>query len=114
MALADRDYLIQDLVRDRNHLHTYCQLRNNFINNFDMYGIWDSNLPHYFLPYVNIFAEIIHLCAVNYDPNLRAVKSPSGSIHFYITPNSINQMLNFKQTYLLFPFSMKHLLKEAS
>ena len=114
MALADKDYLIQDLVGDKNHLHTYCQLRNSFINNTDMYGIWKSNLPHYFLPSVNIFLEIIHLCAVNYEPNQRAVKSPSGSILFYTTPDSINQMLNFKQTQLLFPFSLKNLLEEAS
>lgn len=79
-----------------------------------MYGIWESNLPHYFLPYVNIFPDIIHLCAMNYDPNQRVVKSPSGSILFYITPDSINYMLNFKQTWLLFPLSMKHLLEEAS
>ena len=114
MPLADRDYLIQDLVGDRNHLQTFCQLRNSFLNNCDMYGIWESNLPHYFLPSVNIFPEIIHLCAKNYEPNQRAVKSPSGSILFHITPDSINKMLNFKQTQLLFPFSMKHLLDEAS
>jgi len=114
MDLADTDYLIQDLVGDRNHLHTYCQLRSSFINNSDPYGIWESNLPHYFLPSVNIFPEIIHLCAANYEPRQRAVKSPSGIILFHITPDSINQMLNFKQTQLLFPFSMKNLLEEAS
>jgi len=26
MPLADKDYLIQDLVGDINHLHTFCQL----------------------------------------------------------------------------------------
>ena len=98
LPLADRDYLIQDLVGDRNHLQTFCQLRNSFLNKSDMYGIWESNLPIYFLPSVNIFLEIIHLCAKNYEPSQRAVKSPSGSILFHITPDSINQMLNFKQT----------------
>jgi len=114
MPLADRDYLIQDLVGDRNHLQTFCQLRNSFVNNCDMYGIWESNLPVYFLPSINVFPEIIRLCAENYEPNQRVVKSPSGSILFHITPDSINQMLNFKQTQLLFPFSIKHLLDEAS
>ena len=71
-------------------------------------------MPHYFLPSVNIFPEIIHLCAANYEPSQRVVKSPSGSILFHITPDSINQMLNFKQTQLLLPFSMKQLLEEAS
>lgn len=98
MPLANKDYLIQDLIGDKNHLKTFCQLRNIFINNCDMYGLWESNLPYYFLPSVNIFPEIIHLCAENYEPNQRAVKSPSGSILFYITPDSINQILNFKQT----------------
>jgi len=114
MPLADRDYLIQNLVGDRNHLRTFCQLRNNFLRNCDMYGIWESNLAHYFLPSVNIFPEIIHLCAENYEPNQRAVKSPSRNILFHITPDSINHMLNFKQTQLLTPFSMKYLLDEGS
>ena len=43
--LADRDYSIQELVGDRNHLQTFCQLRNSFLNKRDMYGIWESNLP---------------------------------------------------------------------
>jgi len=67
-----------------------------------------------FSPLCHYFPEIIHLCAVNYDPNQRAVNFPSGNILFYIAPDSINQMLNFKQTQLLFLFSMKHLLEEAS
>lgn len=113
LPLADRDHLIQDLVGDRNHLQTFCQLRNSFLNNCDMYGILESNLPIYFLPSVNIFPEIIHLCAENYEPNQRAVKSPSGSIIFQITPDSINQMLNFKKTQLLIPLSMKYLLDEG-
>ena len=98
LPLADRDYLIEDLVGDRNHLHTFCQLRNSFSNKSDMYGIWESNLLIYFLPSVNIFPEIIHLCAKNYEPSQGAVTSPSGRILFHINPDSINQMLNFKQT----------------
>jgi len=90
LPLADKDYLIQDLVGDISHLQTFFQLGKNFVNNCDMYGIWESNLPVYFLPFVNIFPEIIHLCAENYDPTQRAIKSPSGSILFHITPDSIN------------------------
>ncbi len=90
MPLVDSDALITDFVAERNHLQTYCQLRNSHLDNSDLYGIWESNLPTYFLPSVNIFPEVIHLCAENYDQKLRAVKSPSGSILFYITPDSIN------------------------
>lgn len=59
MPLADRDYLIQDFVGDRNHLQTFRQLRNSYLSNNDTYGIWESNLPYYFLPSFNIFLEII-------------------------------------------------------
>lgn len=114
MSLADKDHLIQDLVGDRNHLQTFCQVRNSFLNNCDMYGIWESNLPIYFLPSVKIFLEIIHLCAENYEPNQREIKSPSGRTLFHITLDSINQMLNFQQTQLLFPLSMKYLLDEGA
>lgn len=113
LPLADRDYLIQDLVGDRNHLQTFCELRNSYLKNSDIYGIWESNLPIYFLPSVNIFPEIIRLCYENYEPTQREVKSPSGRILFHITPDSINQKLNFKQTQLLVPLSMKFLLDEG-
>ena len=98
LPLADRDYLIQDLIGDRNHLQTFCELRNSYLNNNDFYGIWESNFPIYFLPSVNIFPKIIHLYCENYEPTERAVNSPSGNILFHITPDSINQMLNFKPT----------------
>jgi len=114
IPLVDKDALITDFVAPRNHLKTYCQLRNTHLDNSDQYGIWQSNLPLYFLPSVNIFPEIIHLCAENYDQDLRAVKSPSGSILFYITPDSINQMLNYNQTQLLYPFSIEYLLDVGS
>lgn len=95
MPLADKDYLIQDLVGDRNHLHTFCQLRNSFLSNCDMYGIWESNLPFYFLPSDNIFPEIIRLCAEDYEPTQRAVKSPSANILFYITPFQLEFFLQY-------------------
>lgn len=114
MPLADTYYLMQDFVVKRNHLHTYCQLRNNFLDKTDKYYIWESTLPQYFLPYVNIFPEIIHLCAANYEPSQRVVKSSSGSILFYTTPDSINQMLNFRTNHMLLPFSINSLLQETS
>lgn len=113
LPLADWDYLIQDLVGDRSHLQTFCELRNSYLSNNDFYGIWESNLRIYFLPSVNVFPEIIHLCSENYEPTQRAVKSPSSTILFHITPDSINQILNFKPTQLLFPLPMKFLLDEG-
>jgi len=98
--LADKDYLIKDLVGYQNHLQAVCELRNSYLNQNDVYGIWESNLPIYYLPSVNIFPEIIHLCCENYEPTQRGVKTPSGTTLFHITPDSINQMLNFKPTQL--------------
>lgn len=113
LPLADRDYQIQDLVGDRNHLQAFCELRNSYLSKTDFYGIWESNLPMYYLPFVNVFPEIIHLCCENYEPTQRAVKTPSRTTLFHITPDSINQMLNFKPTQLLFPLTMKFLLDEG-
>ena len=113
LPLADRDFQIQDLVGDKNNLQAFCELRNSYLSKNDFYGIWESNLPMYYLPSVNVFPEIIHLCCENYEPTQRAVKTPSGTTVFHITPDSINQMLNFKPTQLLFPLTMKFLLDEG-
>ena len=110
LPLADIDYQIQDLVGYQNHLQAFCELRNNYLSQNDFYGIWESNLPIYHLPSVNIFPEIIHLHCENYEPTKRVVKTPSGTTLFHITPDSINRMLNFKPTQLQFPFTMKFLL----
>ena len=93
--LADRDYLIEDFLGNRDFLQTFRQLRDDYLNGHDTYGIWESNLPYYCLPSVNIFPEIIRLCAENYDVQHRAIKSPSGSILFHINPETINKMLHF-------------------
>jgi hypothetical protein len=114
IPLVDDDALITDFVAPRDHLKTYCQLRNTHSAGSDLYGIWQSNLPTYFLPSVNVFPEIIHLCAENYDQDLRAVKSPSGSILFYITPESIDQMLNYSSNRQLYPFTIDFLLDVGS
>lgn len=96
LPLADRDFQIQDLMGIKNHLQTFCEIRNNYLNKIDLYGIWESNLPIYYLPSVNVFLDIIRLCCANYEPTQRVVMSPNGTVLFYITPNSINEMLHFK------------------
>ena len=47
IPLVDSDALITDFVVERIHLQKYCQLRNSHLDNSDMYGIWESNLPTY-------------------------------------------------------------------
>ena len=110
LAFTDKDYLIEDFEGNRDFLQTFRQLRDDYLNGKDTYGTWESNLPYYCLPSVNVFPEIIRLCAENYDVQQRAIKSPSGSILFHINPETINKMLHFDQTELLFPFSMNYLL----
>ena len=68
----------------------------------------------YLLPSVHIFPEIIHYCHANYDPNQRAVLSPSQTILFPITAQSINEMLQFQPGQALTPLSMGELLEKSS
>lgn len=98
LPLADRDFQIQDLIGYKNHLQAFCEIRNSHLSKTDFYGIWESNLPKYYLPLVNVFPDVIHLCCANYEPIKRAVMTPSRTVLFYITPESINEMLHFKPT----------------
>jgi len=79
LPLADRDFQIQDPIGIQNHLQAYCLIRNSHLNNSDIYGVWESNLPRYYLPSFNIFLDIVCHCYANYDPVTKAVLSPSSS-----------------------------------
>ena len=113
LPLADRDFQITNLSGDRNHLQVFRQIRDNHLNNSDIFGIWESNLPIYFLPSVHVFPDIIHQCCANYDPVHRAVMSPSQTILFPITAKSINEMIQFHSTQPLAPLSLGYLLEKA-
>ena len=112
--LADRDFHIDDMEGYKRHLQAFCEIRNNHKNKTDIFGIWESNMPIYYMPSVNVFPNLIHQCCANYEPSQRAVMGPSGGVLFHITPQSINEMLQFKPTQPLFPLTMKHLLDLAS
>ena len=71
-------------------------------------------MPIYYLPSVNVFPYIIRLCCANYEPTQRAAMTPFGTVLFYITPDSINEMLHFKPSQPLTPLSMKYLLDQGS
>ena len=111
LPLADRDFQIQDPIGIQNHLQTFCLVRNSHLDNFDIYGIWESNIPRYYLPSVNIFPNIVRHYCVKYDPVSKAVISPSKVVLFYITPESINEMLQFHPVHPLAPLSMGYLLE---
>ena len=114
LPLVDRDFEIQDLIGDNNHLQAFCEIRNSHLNKTNLYGIWESNLPRYYLPLVNVFPDVIRLCCANYEPTQRAVMSPTGTVLFHITLDSINEMLHFKPSHPLAPLSMGHLVDEGS
>ena len=77
LPLAHKDFQIKDLSGDRNHLQSFYQIRDSYLSNSNIFGLWESNLPIYFLPSVHVFPDIIHQCCANYDPVHRAVMSPS-------------------------------------
>ena len=89
LPLANKDFQIKDLNTDKDHLKVFFQSRDNFMNGYDAIGLWESNLPMYFLSSVHIFPDIIHQCHANYDPNLRAIKSPKSNcpLHNYCRLN---------------------------
>jgi len=114
LSLADRDFQLKDPSGDGNHLQTFCQIRDSHLSNSDIFGLWESNLPMYFLHSVHVFPDIIHQCCANYDPVHRAVMSPSNTVIFYITAEHINEMIHFHSTEPLARLSMGFLLEKAS
>jgi len=113
LPLADRDFQIKDLTTDKNHLRVFYQSRDDYLNGSDILGLWESNLPMYFLSTVHVFPDIIHQCHANYDPNHWAVISPSQIVLFPITAESINEMLQFHSSQALTPLSMGDLLEKS-
>lgn len=95
------------------HLQAFSEIRSGHKNKTNKFGICESNIPIYYLPSVNVLLDLIHQCCANYEPFQRAVMSPLGDVLFYITPKSINEMLQFKPTQPLVPPTMRHLLEQA-
>lgn len=114
LPLENKDFQIKDLPIEKNHLKVFCQSRDNYLNGSDVLGLWKSNLPIYFLPSVHVFHDIIHQFHANYDPNRRAVMSPSQKVLFSITTESINEMLQFHPSQALTPISIGDLLDKST
>ena len=110
-TLVDKDSLIGDFEGSRDFLQTFSRLREDHRDGHGTHGVWESNMPYYCLPAVNVFPEIIHLCAEHYDAEHRAINTSSGRILFQINAETINKMLHFDQTELLIPFSMNQLME---
>ena len=70
IPLADRDFHIEDMRGLESHLLTICQFKNSYKNNTDPLGIWQSSMPIYYLPEVNVLPDFIHLRHSRYEPTL--------------------------------------------
>lgn len=96
LSLADKDFQIKDLTFKETPLKLHCKYRDNYLNNADRIGLWESNLPKYQFPIVHIFPDIFHQFHANYDPKMRVVMSPDKKFIFTITVESINEMLQLQ------------------
>ena len=107
-ALGDKDYRITEIfsIKSKFNIHMLNELKPQHLSGADIVGIWDSNLPIFNLPQVNVLPNLIHRCCENYDPCQRVVLSPSGSVLFHITPEAINEMLHFHTAKPLTPLHM--------
>lgn len=116
LSLANRDYQMVEGIEksSRYHIPIIIKIREKHRNGTDILRIWESHLPVYYLPQVNVFPDLIHQCCANYDPNQRVVLSPTGSVLFHITPEAINQMLHFQSAKPLTPLSMQVLLDQGA
>jgi len=115
-ALADQDYQISEtmLMHSKYHIHLLNELKLKHDSGIDILSIWDSFLPIFKFPQVNQFPNLIHRCADCYDPTQRVVLDPSGSVVFYVTPEAIREMLNFKTDKKLVPLSLIDLINQGA
>lgn len=114
--LGDMDYQMLDWfpMGSKYNIHMINQIKAQHLSGADILGIWDSNLPIYNLPQVNPLPDLIHKYQECYDPCQRVVLTPTGSVLFYITPETINEMLHFHTARPLTPLSMLDLVKKGT
>ena len=94
IPLTDLDYRITDTVVEFNllEIHNWCQ--DKFLNkNQDDIPIWESNFPKYVVPVTHPSEDLIILCQMHYVPDQRAMVNKDREIMFFITTESINEML---------------------
>lgn len=69
LPLADKDFQIKDTFVHESPLKLYCRYRDQYLNDADKIGLWESNLPKYQFPEVHIFPKNFRYCHANYIPN---------------------------------------------
>ena len=63
-ALGDRDYQMIDssAMSSKFNIHLQNELKAQYLSGADILGIWDSILPIYNLPQVNVLPDLINQC----------------------------------------------------
>lgn len=108
--MEDKDFQIKDIAIHESPIKLYCRYRDQYLNQADQIGLWESNFPKCQFPEVHIFPEIVHYCHTNYSPSQRAVTSPNQDVLFTNTVESINEMLQLQLGQNLIPISIRDLL----
>jgi len=62
LPLADKDYQMMETIElsSRYHILVISEIKARHTNDTDILGIWESNMPVYYLPQVNVFPDLIH------------------------------------------------------
>ena len=109
IPMEDKDYKVADPKCEFDLFELHCWLKDNFLDQSDEIGLWESNLPLYMFPQTYPFPKFVLKCQASYLPSQRAITFHNGEILFTITPETINQMLQIPQNNSTTPFSIEAL-----
>jgi len=110
LLLTDKDFQTKETSVLQSPIKQYYRYRDQYLNQANKIGLWESDLPKYQFLEVHIFPEIIHYFQANYIPIQRAIMSPDHTILFTITVKSVNEMLQLQPGQNLTLISIRDLL----
>jgi hypothetical protein len=84
-------------------------MKDNFLDQSDEIGLWESNLPLYMIPQTYLFPKFVLKFQASYLPSQRSITSCNDEIMFTITSETINQMLQIPQNKSTTPFFVEAL-----
>jgi hypothetical protein len=93
IPLVDKDHLIVDTICEFEFADLQSWLKEVFLDQSDEIGLWESNLSLYLFPQVHHFPEFALKIQAHYLPDQRAIVSSSGETLFFITLETIDQMM---------------------
>lgn len=76
--LVDKYFKIHESLSKFDLFEIYYWMEDQFIDQTDKIRLWDSHLPHYIFPQIHRAPEFFRKCHASYDPNQRAIISPTG------------------------------------